>query len=93
VAAFQWKQISGEAPTDITTAFINIVKIPLVGRPIQADLEAFDSYEARLNSRAVLCPYISMPYRTSTCIGCDGEVNSRGVLESADIASDSGGQL
>lgn len=93
VAAFHWQYLYGEGPPRATTRFIHAIKNPLNRRLIQADLEAFDGYESRMGSRAVPCPYITMLYRTSTCIGVDDEESGECFTINADMATNDGGQL
>jgi hypothetical protein len=95
VAAFHWQWLYGQGPARATTRFINAVKDPLNGRLIKADLEAFDGYEARIGYEeiAVPCPYISMLYRMSTCIGVDDEYFGECQILSADMASSGESQL
>jgi hypothetical protein len=93
VAAIHWQCLFGEGIVRATTRFINAVKNKVNGRLIQADLEAFDGYEARSGDEAVPCPYIYMLYRMSTCIGADDGYSGKVLLLSADMASDGAGQL
>jgi hypothetical protein len=95
MAAFHWQWLYGPEPPRAATRFINSIKNPLNERLIRADLEAFDHYTARTSrwNQAVPCPYISALYRMSTRIGVDHEYDGKCFAESADMASNGGGQL
>jgi hypothetical protein len=94
VAAFHWQWLYGQGPARATTRFITAAKNPLNGRLIQADLEAFDGYEAQTgHGWEMRCPYISMLYRTSARIGVDDEYSGECQILDPAMASGDEGQL